>query len=72
LELAAAGRLTAARSMWLELPEDFRVLVLRFAVAVRQRKERIDFVAHLDSPHGEFEISPEFLSRLGHLHAVVA
>jgi hypothetical protein len=64
LSLAAAGRSNAAKAKWAELPEEFRVKVLRFAVFAQQHPRDLDFTAHMESPWGAFTLDNEFLGRL--------
>lgn len=64
LYLAECGRLNAARSIWRDLPETFRCQVSRFTLFTFRQPWELDFVAHLTSPSGDFELSSRFVSLL--------
>jgi len=61
------GCVNAARQKWSCLAEEFRLAVLKFAVAILQDPESVASCphVHMESLWGEFDLSPDRLNALG-------
>lgn len=60
IALIEDGRLNAARAKWNSLPEQFRIAVLRFAIAITQHDlDSLDKI-EMDSDYGPFTLDKSF------------
>jgi hypothetical protein len=64
LDLAEAGRLNAARSVWKDLPEIFRQKVMKFTIFAFQNQHELGCICQMTSPYGDFELSDTWVARL--------